>query len=315
VNHVGHQVPALGWRRRHPVLSRLLLYVAAAALLGVVAVLATRRSEQNREDHLTYLRKRLDGLGLVYVQDRTGNAVLQTLDREFAEPDLPADIRQRVLRVRGFVHMRQQRLAPAEEAFEAAWAIVEDPTEREALRVEWAEARAMLGDPEGAVTLLDEAPPTEYEGLAIFRALVRTFASGRHGSGQRAQVVMLDDALASLPQPLPDRDTFHMGLRDWSGAMAATDATMTLAQLMGERRAKAAWERLQALAPDSFRAQAEAARGLAAGRWWMSAAAAWRRAVALDPHQAELYADQDPRLARLTGKGEETLQAQAGGGR
>ena len=66
-------VPALGWRRRHPVLSRTLLYAVALGLVGGVALL---RRERKEEERLDYLVKRLDGLGLVFVQDRTGDTVV-----------------------------------------------------------------------------------------------------------------------------------------------------------------------------------------------------------------------------------------------
>jgi tetratricopeptide (TPR) repeat protein len=303
-------VPALGWRRRHPVLSRLLLYATALGVVGGVGLLVLQRK---REDRLDYLVKRLDGLGLVYVQDRTGETVLGVLDREFGDPDLPAFVRQRVDRVRGMVEMRKGRADEAEAAFARAFSNAEDPREREATRVEWAEARALLGRAERALDLLGEAPASQDVTLLLFRAQVRAFALERLGRSPEA-LGHLEATLAGLAAPLAEGTPLYLGLRPWSEAAAATEATEALARLAPGDEDARVWVRLVALAPRDFRTVSTAALSLAASGQESLALKAWRQARAIDARQAEILASRDPAAGALHHR-EELLKAEGAVGR
>jgi tetratricopeptide (TPR) repeat protein len=291
-----------GWRRRHPVVARLLLYSAFLAVGGLGVGLLLARRGLDREDRLRYLASRLDGLGLVYLQNPDGREALRVLDAEFSDPALPPNLRQRALRLRAVIHAHGGRKDEAERTFREADGIAVGPRDRGALLVEWAEARSQTGDPAGAISLLDRPDAIRDGALGILGAMSRAFAEESRGA-REAGANGLEAVLEALPRPLPAGPEDFVATRPWTPAQAATDATALLVRMGG--KVPGAWSRLKSLAPKDFGAQAAAARGLEEAGQHAEAEEAWKAACACDPDEAKGRAAKDRTLGGLeTGRGE-----------
>jgi tetratricopeptide (TPR) repeat protein len=286
------------WRKRHPVLARSLLYGGGLALAAVAGLLLLRRGEQDREDRLDYLAKRLDGLGLVFLQDPSGNEVRKVLDEEYADPALPAHLRQRALRLRGIVEGRAKSKPKSEDAFEQACAIEVGPRERGACLVEWAEARTSNGDPAGAIALLAREDAVHDGPLGVLTAMSRAYAETERGRATEG-ATSLETALASLRRPLPSWRDDHVSTRSWSFAEAATEATAYLVRLTRTADARP-WARLVQLASEDAPSLRRAAKGLAGQGHVEQARAALERAERLDPEGTAREAAADAALRALS---------------
>jgi hypothetical protein len=214
--------PAPGWRKRHPVLARAVLYGVGGAVFAVVLVLFLQRRGEDRDTQVDALEKQLASVDLVFAIPGGHAQVLALLDRDFSAPDLPAGLRQRVLRVRGLAHEKGEDLAAAESAFAAAEPLATGARDRAALLVEWAEARAFLGTPESALALLDRPDAASDGAIALLHARVRAFALARARRDEESRRV-LAAALAAAPTPPPEGPVDHVGLRDWTPAEAAQE--------------------------------------------------------------------------------------------
>jgi tetratricopeptide (TPR) repeat protein len=227
----------VGWRRRHPVLARAVLYGLGAVLVGVTVALLLGRKATDRADREQYLAQRLDSFDLVFrvgAPDAPGSpggwqTVLQGLDEEFSSPDLPAHLRFRALRWRGVAYVQGGNLAAAEEAFARALDLATNPVERGAVFVEWGEARAHLGEPAAAIALLDHAEVRSTELLRTLGDLVRAYALERAGQREKA----LDGLRAAVTRAAADakEPTLWVGSRSWTPADVTEAATLSLQRL------------------------------------------------------------------------------------
>jgi hypothetical protein len=288
------------WRKRHPVLSRSVLYVLGAGLVALLVLLFVDRRAQDESDRIAALREELNALNVVHVVDPDGDLVLKVLDEKFSEPGLPVRLQGRILRWRAMAQRKRGDREAVEAALREAAALDLEPLERAALQVEWAEARAEAGDGRGALEVLPAAAPSHPLPLALLRAYVQAYA--RSAAGDRPQAIEgLRAALAGLSVPLPRGPEAYVGGRSWSPAQAATVVSELVGRLAGPGAAEpgALWNRLRALAPEDYEAQVAAARGLAAAGREPDARSAWARARALDGRQAATQAASDPALAAL----------------
>lgn len=289
------------WRKRHPVLSRFVLYVLGAGLIATLLLLFFERKDVDRADELQALREELDALALVMAADSTGHTVLAVLDKKFADADLPPELRGHALRWRAMALRRMRDAQAAEAALEAASALDLPARDRLALRVEWAETRIEARDLVGALKVL---PPIteEIDGpLGLLRDRVYAHAHVELDAPD-AGIRLLASRLAELRGPLPDQPVDFVGGRPWTMAEAATVATELLAAHVKYDREKP-WLRLARLAADDFDAQVAAARGLAHLARREDALRVWRRAQVLDAAGADSEAARDPALADLAGDG------------
>lgn len=299
----------LPWRKRHPVLSRAILYALGLGIIAVLMHLYQARQAVDEQDRAQALAEELDALSLVHLMDRDGTLVLKLLDEKFMDPGLPVQVRARALRWRALALRKRPDPAPVEAALEAAAALDIAPDERSALKLEWAEARLARGDVEGALAVLPaQAVVAHLPPLALLRAVLHAQAedqAGRASSGSAA----LEATLASLSAPLDPDVRVYVGGRDFTAAEVATIATEVLAafddapldgavSLYGVNAARA-YQRLVRLGPQDYGALIASTRAFLGLGLESDARAAWALARRADPRQASGDAKREPALAAL----------------
>lgn len=297
------------WRKRHPVLSRTILYTLGLALGVVLVVLYSERKDDDRATELEAIQKQIDGLGLVLAADPTGDQLLAILDEKFAGDDLPVHARQRSLRWRAMAWRRKAETATSDEAaaaafthadaaFEAARDLDLAAGERFGLQLERTEALMLRKDLEGARAALPDLP----QAPSVTAALMRQFLLAqlvRLESGDAKACELLRATLGGIEGPVPTTADAYIGGREWTTTEIAIEmANFVTSQ--GNRPADAAlWKRLRALAADDYEAQKAAARGLLALGSEDEAVAAWRTARALDGRLAATESARSDDLMRL----------------
>ncbi len=296
---VAPPAPPPSWRKRHPILARVLLFGIGAALVGTLLVQQERRREQDVEDRDQARRARLENLVVDYATDPSGTTLLKALEEEFPLESVPAHLRALVLRWRGLALAARGDAEACDRAYSLA--AMEDHSRRDAgaLFVEWARARLELGDAEGALFLLDRPQIVNTGPLGLVTATVRARTRTKLGYGVEAQA-QLERLLGELPVPLAAEPRDWICPIEWSWADAATTATEELAALRRpEPLAAEHWERLAAQAPGHFEAQWKAALALHAQGVGEPADRAWSRAVALDPESAAALLKREASLREL----------------
>lgn len=297
------------WRKRHPVLARLLLYGLGLGLCALLLWLLLGRRAVDAEDRLDYLRARLETLTVVLQADAQGAEVLKVLDAEYGAPDLAPDVRSRALRLRGIVARNRKDAAGMNASYAEARRLLSRTPLVRVIETEWALCRVDLGDAAGARSLLGEsvqgplALPASEGGMAL--ALWQTFLSAQvraaEGDGDGARTA-LHVVLDGLVPPLPsDGPGLWLGLRSWQGADVAVEMSRWLAAGLpsGSPAAKPIWIRLSKLGANSLDAQLLAAEGLALAGDRASARVAWKRALELNAPGARLGSERNPTLKGL----------------
>ncbi len=146
-----------GWRKRHPVAARVVLYGIGLALALLAFWLLSGREQQDREDHVAYLWSRLETLPVVLQADPYGPEALKVLDAEYADPSLPAALRARVERMRGVIARNCKDRAGVDAAYGRAREI--DPAARQLSDLVLTRASADLdADREEAAELVLNSP-------------------------------------------------------------------------------------------------------------------------------------------------------------
>jgi hypothetical protein len=292
------RAPGMPWRKRHPVVARVLLYALGGALAALLGVLFVRREQEDRVRDREALARELDDLALVHALDPDGSQVLRLLQQRFSAPDLPVTMRGRALRWRALALRKRGDRAGVEAALAEADALDLPPGERTALALERAEARLEDGDAAGAFAALPPPGPDPADPLSLLRELL--LAQVRIARGEEASDVARDlrARLEALPTPLPEGPASYVGGRPWSPAEVATVLVEVLARVPGGTDA-GPWRQLARLAPGDVQAQLSAARGLATQGLGEEARGALARARALDPALAAAEAAKDPVLRAL----------------
>ena len=292
--------PPPPWRKRHPVISRLVLYVLGLGLGILLLVLLVERKETDEADRMQALSQELDALDLVHMLDPEGDQVIALLDEKFSDPDLPVRIRGRALRWRALAWRKKQDPSRVEAYLKEADALDLDSLERAGLHLEWAEARLAIWDADGALEVLpDVRVVAAHPALALLRAFL--FAQARKQTNEtEAGLADLRESLAALAAPLDATErSVYVGGKDWTGAQAATVATEYLVTVGGAAGAPAAWRLLQRLAARDFQAQVACTRGFLTLGLTEEARTAWDVARRLDPRLADAAARKDTALAGL----------------
>ncbi len=306
--------PALRpWRKRHPILSRSLLYGLGLGCAALLLVLFLGRREEDERVRTRALQEELDSLSLVMATDPSGDEVLRQLDEKFSDPDLPTLMRGRVLRWRAMAWRRkalratgagrQEAQHAAERAVEAALAKAEalplDPAERVALHLEWAEGRLEHADVDGAMAILPEPTTLTTVTQGLLYSLMRAQAlrlAGKTSAGLQAA----DAALGALDRPVGTKAEDYVGGRLWSPVQVAVELANFVGAVGDPADAVATWNLLRAAAPASFETQVAAARGLAQGRAEADARSAWQTATSLNRRLAATEASRDAVLDALS---------------
>ncbi len=305
------QTPAaeLPWRKRHPVISRTLLYGLGLGLAALLIVLFMDRQDDDERTRIAALQEELDGLNLVLLADPTGDAVLAKLDERFSGSDLPLITRGRALRWRAMAWRRKVGTATdgaaradateqAEAALEACAALELPPAERSALALEWVEARLERRDVEGARRVWPEADDLPDVPSALLFTLLRAQAL-RLEEQTPAGVELVRSTLMGLEGPLDTEQKAYVGGRSWTAAEVAVQMANFMTLVGEAAEARPVWNRLRAAAGGDFDVQAAAARGLAESGARADALQAWRAAKAIHADLAAAEARSDPVLEAL----------------
>ena len=304
---------AASWRRRHPVLSRSLLYGGGLVLVVLAVFLLVERGKVDRQDRVAYLSARLDTLDVLAATDHTGDELEKALAEIFADPDLPASIRQRALRGRAIHHLKRGDGGAALADLDEAAGLAAADVDRQAIRLERAQALISDDQAQRALEELEGGTPI-HPVLRIWHALLRARALDaldRRDDARRA----LEGGLESLPRPLPRGEPVVFSLTPWTPSEAAVYATQSLADLTPLFVQAAPWIRLLELAPQDLVAAMEAAKALKRGGHEAEADRAWAWVVALGGGQAPEDAASNPDLADLEKKRVEGLKTDAAGSR
>lgn len=286
------------WRKRHPVVSRLILYVLGIGIMAVLVHLFLERQAVDEQDRYRAVAQELDGIGVIHLLDPDGSQILKLLDEKFSAPDLPPKVKGRALRWRALALRKRPDHEGAEAALVAAKALDVPAEEHLALGLEWAVARIEAGQVETAHEVLPTAAEVApYPALQLLRALL--FAQLQEQVGrQDAGAAELEAQLGSLKAPLVEDVLVYVGGREWSALQVATVATEYLAARPGAPVAEL-WRRLARLAPRDLDAQVACARGFLAAGLEAEARSAWDRVQALDPRLAAALAAKEPELGAL----------------
>lgn len=272
------------WRKRHPVLARALLYGLGMSLGGLALVLLAGRREQDREDQLAYLWKRLETLPIVIQADPDAAEAVKVLDAEYASATLPAALRARAERLRGIIARNRKDKAGVQAAFERALAL--DPGAEESVRIELALCLVDAGDPVEATRHVMTLKPASTT-LRVWAELARSQALLDQPDGmiRRQELVAF---VHGLPAPLPVEPPVWLGLAEWTPAGAALECVRWLVRLSAPESQEALelWRRLAALAPTDFEALLAATEGLLAAEDLDGARGLWARATAASPEAA-----------------------------
>jgi hypothetical protein len=296
----GHEATAAqpasprGWRKRHPVLARTLLYAVLLGVLAIPAVLWVRAREK-------YLWARVANISVEVQVDQSGARALQSLDEEFSEwgflpnPALSDPLRARVERLRGVVAARLQRdRAGTERAFTRARELDRTPASVVAVDLEWAACLLALGDLEGARERVPRDAPADLT-LSLWHHLLRAQIEKAQGAALgRAETdgterQRLEDALERLARPLPQEPEVWLLLGPRRPAVVALEATEWLADGLPADSTKLVplWVRMVELAPEDPDTLLPATEALVAAGDAKAARRAWRELRRVDPQRAE----------------------------
>lgn len=278
-------LPAPGWRKRHPVLARVLLYAVLLGVLVIPAVLWVQGRER-------YLWSRVEQISVEISIDPSGGRALKSLDDEFSEwgifpnPALSDPLRARAERLRGVVARLTDHRAEMDRAFAHARDLDPAPTVAAATRLEWAKCLIDMGDLKAAKALL-AGPRSNDLVLGLWHELLAVEAA--EPGGADAQRLSVEQALAVLPRPLPKGPEVWFLLAPWRPALVALEATHSLAAVMPAPNPGLAplWTRLVDLAPDDADVLLPATEALVAAGHAQSAKRPWRNLKVVAPMAAE----------------------------
>lgn len=199
------------WRKRHPVLSRVLLFGIGGGLAALLLVLLSQRTE---EDALTKLRGELQNMDIVLATHGGAERVLEILDENTAGLELPKDLAVKAGRYRAMALRNQWRRAQRpplsagpepraiEAVLEATAALDPEPLAKRALMLEWAEWRLEQEDPEGALDRLGRVRLPAGSAWWLLGEQLRLVARAIGNEPEAAADEVLP-LLDSLPRPLP----------------------------------------------------------------------------------------------------------------
>ncbi len=301
------------WRKRHPVISRTLLYGLGLGLAALLFVLFTERKADDEATRIEALQKELDGLSLVLATDPTGDVVLAKLDEKFSGDDLPVITQGRSLRWRAMAWRRkantastdaekQRAVQEVEKALEACAALQLEPAERFALQLEWAEARLERRDVTRARQVLPDSGDLIHLGSAMLPSVLLLSlleVQAKRLEGQAADAAVLAVKTVQAIEPPLGQQIAYVGGRDWTAAQVGIELASFATQVGDPALAGPAWKRLRAAAAYDFEVQVAAARGLLRAGDRANARSAWRSAKALNADLAAAEARRDAGLAAL----------------
>ena len=289
----------LGWRKRHPVLARVLLYGLGLALAGAGVWFWRCRCEQDDADRVKYLWARLETLPVVLQADPDGAEAGRVLDAEFSDPDLPDDLEARAQRLRGIVARLRGDARAMDAAFFRARNLDVSAQAVEAVTLEWAQCRIDVKDLDGARQLL-MAPPPQHPVLGLWRPVIQAHLLEAAGKGEEGRIHLVT-LIDKLPKPLPRVPTAWFLLNEWRFEDVLVEAVRWLVAGLPEGSPQGAslWQRVPEFSPQDVRSLVAAAEGVLAAGDKIGARGLWARARKADPVFVAKISAQRPMLSEL----------------
>lgn len=293
------------WRKRHPILSRVVLFGVGGAI--VAAILLLWQADQ-RERRITELRGLVASYDVLLIIESGPQAVLDSIAKDLSDPDLPADLRMAARRYEAMALRQLVRRGNAPEgaperihvALNEARALAGDRDTRNGLRLEQAEAYLEAEDVAKAREAL-AAGDFGRDGLwAVLRDHYLAIAEAVE-LGPEAGAKRLEALLGSWKAPLPVDSEVVAGGRRWNLPQVATITVERLARIYATtgKDAGPLWERLSALAALDAREQLIAVKRLMESGLDETAGKGLLNAAARDPAETAAWIEQDPELGRL----------------
>ncbi|MDJ0975412.1 MAG: hypothetical protein QNJ98_13185 [Planctomycetota bacterium] len=295
------------WRKRHPVLSRVVLFGIGGAVVAVLLLLWEQRKE---EDRLTELRGEVAAFDLLLTIETGPDQVLKVIDEDLSDPELPLDLRIAAERYRAMALRRNVQFGRAKAdtwtrvhaAAERAFDLADDRETKNGLLLEWAEAYLEQADPEGAREALARGDFGLDGPWALLRdqylAIARAVELGPEAGAEH-----LEQILARWSPPLPLEPRVEAGGRRWNLPQVATVTTERLVRLYQElgRDPLPLWKRLKDLVQKDARELIVCCKAFVSMGEMELARDAWARAVAADADEAAAWVKNDQTLQRVAG--------------
>ena len=295
------------WRKRHPVLSRVLLFGVGAVL---IVLLVVPYLERMMDDARTKLEGKLTAMEVGLFLGGGPRAVLEQVESDFLEPgDVPSDLKARALR---FAALAKKRLGAkggfesevVQAAFAEARSATDDPEARRGLALESAEAHLEVGAFDAArealaSDVLDGAGPV----WSLFREVF--LAKTEADADPAAAAARLDEALSAALETGETgarADPVFVGARTWTLAQVAvhaTDKRIVLARGESEEVVRSFWSRLAPLAASDGGSAVLCAAGLVATGDEPMALEVIQAARRVDPEGVETNLAGQPALKAL----------------
>lgn len=295
------------WRKRHPILSRVLLFGIGGAVVAVLLLLWQQRQE---EDRLTELRGTVAAFDLLLTIQTGPDQVLRAIDEQLRDPELPLDLR---IAAERYTAMALRRNAQLGRGGEDTWArvhaagkraveLADDRETRNGLLLERAEAYLEQADAEGAREALGRGDFGIDGPWAKLRDQYLAIAEAVE-LGPEAGARRLEEILARWNPPLPLEPRVEAGGRRWNLPQIATVTTERLVRLYAQlgRDPLPLWRRLSDLVEYDAREQIICCKALMDLGAIDLARRAWARAVAADADEAAAWLKNDRTLQKVAG--------------
>ena len=282
----------LPWRKRRPILSRVVLF-GIGSILGVgLLMMLTQRKE---EDRGVKLAGELDGFAVLLPMEGGTDQILSKIEAKYGADQVPADLRAAALRWRAMALKRkagyesESGVKPdeVEAAYVAAHAAGPKGETKRALLLEWAEFRLERDDGTGALELIAQG---DYTTSPIWALLAERFSSVAIAIDDPvAGAKRLDAALAGAKRQMPMSIVVKSGGVEWTFSAALTNATEKLDLLLEEigQDPRPAWRRLRPLVAKDQLSGLICADNLRRHGALDDARLAFRAAHMLNPEQAK----------------------------
>ncbi|MCP5069781.1 MAG: hypothetical protein GY946_24705 [bacterium] len=288
----------LPWRKRRPILSRVVLFGLGGALATGLLLMLTQREE---EDRGVKLAGELDGFAVLLTMEGGTDEILKKVGEKYGSDQVPAALRASALRWRAMALKRkagyeaESGVKPddVEAAYVEAQAAKPQGETKRALLLEWAEFRLERDDGKGALELIAQG---EYSTSPIWAMLAERFASVAVAiDDPTAGAKRLDAALAGAKGRMPMTIVVKSGGVEWTFSAALTNATEKLDLLLAEigQDARPAWRRLRPLVAKDQLSGLICADALCRHGAMDDARLAFRAAHMLHPDQAKARVEAD----------------------
>lgn len=293
------------WRKRHPIVSRLVLLGVGGAIAATLLILM---KNDERDRRIVKLRAMVSSFDVLLILDSGPKKVLEQVEGQLQEPDLPVDLQ---VAARRYEAMALRRLIRVDEApkgaqarvhaaLEEAVGLAGDRLTRNALLLEQAEAYLEADDHKGARAALARGDFGREGPWAQMRDHYLAIAEASE-LGSDAGLKRLEAILAKWEAPLPLRPQVSAGGRTWNLPEIATVTAERIARLYAQRDRdqRPIWVRLGELTANDVDEQVICVKRLMAIGAEDDARRILAHALKLDEATTRAWAKDDPVLGPM----------------